>query len=72
METSEIGFWLMIAFWGSAIGSIAFGISWAKRKGRSPVNDELILSSLKKRLEKGEITQARYDSEVKRLNLSGK
>jgi putative membrane protein len=52
MDTSEIGFWLMIAFWGSAIGSIAFGISWARRKGRSPVSDEQILISLKKRLEK--------------------
>lgn len=72
METSEIGFWLMIAFWGSAIGSIAFGISWAKRKGRSPVNDELILTSLKKRLEKGEMTQERYDSEVRKLNRSNK
>jgi len=72
METSEIGFWLMIAFWGSAIGSIAFGISWAKRKGRSPVSDDLILTSLKKRLGKGEIDQERYDSEVKRLNLTSK
>ena len=72
METSEIGFWLMIAFWGSAIGSIAFGISWARRKGHSPVSDEQILTSLKKRLERGEITQERYDSEVKKLKLTSK
>lgn len=62
----------MIAFWGSAIGSIAFGISWAKRKGRSPVSDDQILMSLKKRLEKGEITRERCDSEVKKLKLTGK
>jgi len=38
METSEIGFWMMLAFWGTAAGSIAFGISWArmKRRGAKP------------------------------------
>jgi hypothetical protein len=34
MDTSEIGFWMMLAFWGSAAGSIALGIAWARMKGR--------------------------------------
>jgi hypothetical protein len=34
MDTSEIGFWMMLAFWATAAGSIAFGISWARMKGR--------------------------------------
>jgi len=40
MDTSEIGFWLMLAFWGSAIGGIALGISWGKIKARGKRFDE--------------------------------
>jgi len=72
METSEIGFWMMLAFWGSAIGSIAFGISWARMKGRGPMNDKQIIASLKKRLEKGEISQEYYDNEIKKLSKINK
>ncbi|MCW8891424.1 MAG: SHOCT domain-containing protein, partial [Sedimenticola sp.] len=64
METSEFGFWAMLVFWGTALGGIALGISWAKMKGRNPVNRSLLEKSLKRRLEQGEITQDEFDQKV--------
>jgi len=69
MDTSGFGFWAMIVFWGTAIGGIVTAISWARLKGRNPVNRELLLKSLQKRLEEGEISQQEYDR--KRAELPG-
>ena len=67
MDTSEFGFWAMLVFWGSAIGGIALGISWAKMKGRNPVNRTLLEKSLKRRLDAGEITQEQFDQKMSEL-----
>lgn len=67
MDTSEFGFWAMLVFWGSAIGGIALGISWARMKGRNPASRELLEKSLKRRLEAGEISRAAYDSKLAAL-----
>lgn len=67
MDTSEFGFWAMLVFWGSAIGGIALGISWARMKGRNPVGREQLEKSLKRRLEAGEITQEEYDRKIAAL-----
>jgi uncharacterized membrane protein len=64
MDTSSFGFWAMLAFWASAIGSIVIGISWAKTRGRNPVNRELLIKSLKSRLESGEISQEEYEKKL--------
>lgn len=69
MDTSGFGFWAMIVFWGTAIGGIVTAISWARLKGRNPVNRELLLKSLQKRLEAGEISQQEYAK--KRAELPG-
>ena len=60
MDTTEFGIWAMIIFWGSAVGGIVFAISWAKSRSRNPVSRELLLKSLKERLEKGEISDEEY------------
>ncbi|TVO69005.1 SHOCT domain-containing protein [Sedimenticola selenatireducens] len=68
MDTSEFGFWAMLVFWGSAIGGIALGISWAKMKGRNPVNRSLLEKSLQKRLDAGEITPEIFEQKIEELN----
>ena len=67
MDTSKFGFWAMIVFWGSAIGGIATAIGWARMKGRNPVDRELLLRSLKRRLEAGEISEAEYQKKLAEL-----
>ncbi|MCW8944737.1 MAG: SHOCT domain-containing protein [Sedimenticola sp.] len=67
MDTTEFGFWAMLVFWGSALGGIALGISWAKMKGRNPVSRSLLEKSLKRRLEQGEITQDEFDQKISEL-----
>jgi putative membrane protein len=67
MTNSDFGIWAMLIFWGSAIGGILLGISWAKRKGGNPVGREQLLKSLEQRLERGEITQEEYEKRVKEL-----
>ena len=57
MDMSEFGVWAMLVFWGSALGGIAFAITWAKSRSRNPATREQIINSLKQRLEKGEISQ---------------
>ena len=42
---------------GSALGGIAFAITWAKSRSRNPATREQIINSLKQRLEKGELSQ---------------
>lgn len=71
METSAFGFWAMLAFWGSAIGGIALGISWAKMKGRNPVTSSLLEKSLKRRLDSGEITRESFDQKMSELKKNG-
>ena len=56
MDNSDFGIWAMLAFWGSALGGIAFAISWAKAKGRNPATRAQLEKSLQQRLERGEIT----------------
>ena len=64
MDTSSFGVWAMLAFWASAIGGIVIGISWAKSRGRNPVDPELQIKSLQSRLEAGEISREDYDKKV--------
>jgi putative membrane protein len=72
MDTAEFGFWAMLVFWGGAIGGIALGISWARMKGRNPVNRELLEKSLKRRLEAGEITREVYNQKLAELRKPDK
>ncbi|MCB1762539.1 MAG: SHOCT domain-containing protein [Gammaproteobacteria bacterium] len=68
MEMAEFGVWAMIAFWGSALGGIAFAITWARSRNRNPLSRELLLKSLKQRLDKNEISQQEYDRKVADIN----
>lgn len=72
MDTSSFGFWAMIAFWGSAIGSIVIGMSWARTRDKNPVDRELLIKSLQHRLESGEITQEEYEIKLNALSGQGK
>lgn len=67
MDTSGFGFWAMIVFWGTAIGGIATAITWARMKGRHPVDRKLLIKSLQQRLEAGEISQEEYDKKLAEL-----
>ncbi len=67
MDTSKFGVWAMIAFWASAIGGIAIGISWARRKGRPPVSNKLLIKSLQQRLNSGELSQEEYEKKLSEL-----
>ena len=68
MGSENFGIWAMVAFWASAIGGIAFAISWAKSKGRDGASNDLIKKSLEKRLKKGELSQEEYDQRVSELD----
>lgn len=59
----------MLVFWGTAIGGIALGISWARMKGRNPVRREQLEKSLKRRLARGEIGREAYDRKL--ADMSG-
>jgi putative membrane protein len=67
MDTSNFGVWAMIAFWASAIGGIVIGISWARARGGKPVESDLVIKSLKRRLESGEISKEEYDKKLSEL-----
>jgi uncharacterized membrane protein len=54
----------MIIFWGAAIGGVATAISWARMKGKNPVNQDLLVKSLQRRLEAGEISQDEYEKKL--------
>lgn len=64
---TEFGFWAMLAFWGSAVGSIVLAIGWARSRGHNPVARELLVESLKRRLHKGEISDQEYTKRVSEL-----
>jgi len=68
MDTSEFGVWAMIAFWGSAFGGIAIAISWARSRGGNPVKRGLLIQSLNRRFEAGEISQAEYETKLAELS----
>lgn len=57
----------MLVFWGTALGSIALGISWARIKGRNPVRRAQLEKSLRRRLVAGEITPEEYDRRMAAL-----
>ena len=64
MDISKTGFWAMILCWVSAIGGIAMAILWAASKRRQPLDRELLIKSLDRRLNEGEISQAEYDKKL--------
>lgn len=68
MDMSEFGVWAMIVFWGSAVGGIAFAITWSRSRSHNPVPREQLLKSLKQRLEKGEISQQEYARRIAEIN----
>lgn len=67
MDLSGFGFWAMIMFWCSAIGGIVLAVNWAKRKGGNPVDNDILIKSLKQRYERGEISQKRFESELRKI-----
>jgi len=68
MDTGDFGLWAMLAFWASGIGGAVLAIQWANRKSKkSPAPRDVILKSLKKRLDDGEISQEEYKSRIKNL-----
>ena len=54
----------MILCWVSAIGGIATAILWAASKRRQPLDTELLIRSLNRRLKAGEISQAEYEKKL--------
>jgi len=64
MDISKTGFWAMILCWVSAIGGIAAAILWAASKRRQPLDRGLLIKSLDRRLNDGEISQAEYDKKL--------
>jgi len=67
MDTPSFGFLAMIAFWASAIGGIVIGISWARGRGRKPVDRDVLVKSLQSRLKAGEITREEYQQKLNSL-----
>jgi hypothetical protein len=67
MDVSTTGFWAMILCWVSAIGGIATAILWAASKRRQPLDKNLLIRSLDRRLKTGEISQVQYDKKLKDL-----
>lgn len=58
----------MLAFWGSGIGGIFIAVQWANRKSKkSPAPREVMLKSLKKRRDEGEISEEEYEKRCKNL-----
>ena len=61
----------MILCWISAIGGIVTAVLWAASKRRQPLDRELLIRSLDRRLKAGEINQAEYDKKLNDLRQSG-
>jgi putative membrane protein len=72
MDMSSFGFWAMIAFWGSAIGGILIAISWVRARGKNPVDQELLIKSLRSRLESGEITRKEYEKKLNEVRAASR
>jgi len=68
MDSQDFGLWAMFTFWISAIGGIYIAVKWANRKStKSPAPPEVILASLKKRLDDGEISEEEYQRRLNQL-----
>ena len=68
MDSQDFGLWVMLAFWSSAVGGIFLAVKWANRRSKkSPVSKDIILLSLKDRLDDGTITQEEYEKRCKNL-----
>ncbi|ORU91501.1 MAG: hypothetical protein A6F72_02630 [Cycloclasticus sp. symbiont of Poecilosclerida sp. N] len=68
MDFDSFGLWAMFAFWGSAVGGIFLAVQWAsKRSKKSPAPRDIIIQSLKKRLDDGEISREEYERRCKDL-----
>jgi putative membrane protein len=72
MDTSSFGIWAMIAFWASAIGGIVIAVNWARLRGGKPVDRDLLIKSLKKRLDCGEITSQEYEKKLAAIRKTDK
>ena len=72
MDTTEFGILAMVAFWASAVGGVAFAISWSKAKSRNPVSKKLLLKSLEERLENGEIGEEEFQRRRKQITQTEK
>ncbi|MCB1858511.1 MAG: hypothetical protein KDI63_09575 [Gammaproteobacteria bacterium] len=69
MSSNGFGVWAMLAFWGSALGGIVLGISWARSKQRhNPLSRELLRKSLQQRLERGELSREDYEQRIRALD----
>jgi putative membrane protein len=64
MDSTEFGILAMLAFWASAVGGIVLAIHWAKSRNRGPSEKELLMRSLKRRLEDGEISHNEFQKRV--------
>jgi hypothetical protein len=64
MDMSKTGFWVMILCWVSATGGIVTAILWAASKRRQPLDRELLIKSLERRLQAGDIGQTEYDKKT--------
>ena len=51
---------------------IVIGISWARSRGKNPINRELLIKSLQSRLESGGITREEYEKKLTGLPKSEK
>lgn len=67
MDTSSAGFWIMLGFWGSALGGIALAIIWVRAKGRNPVSKLMLREHLKQRYERGELSEEEYRRRLSEL-----
>jgi len=54
----------MILCWISAIGGIVTAVLWAASKRRQPLDKELLIRTLDRRLKAGEINQVDYDKKL--------
>lgn len=68
----KFGVWAMLAFWASAIGGILIGVSWARTRGKNPVDPDLQIKSLQARLKSGDISQAEYEKRLAGVRGDGK
>lgn len=69
MDSDQFGLLAMLAFWAAGIGGIFLGVQWAKsRRKKSPAPKEVILKSLKARLDEGDISEEEYAKRVAELD----
>ncbi len=64
----EFGIWAMVFFWLSAAGSISWAIRWALRKEGPAVDREVVIRSLEKRRQEGELSREEFDRRIAELS----